>query len=306
MVSLDRLSKELRLQPKALEEFSRTAIRKVRKGSILVGAGDSYAVALAGCYTSMWKCAAFDPYHLASFPEAAEGKEVVFISASGRTSSNILAARRVKRLASSTTSITSDEASALAKATDRVVKLPMAPEPRMPGAMSSTLSLLAVLKMTSAAGPCDFRAAFAEAGRDSHRVASGRGTTYFLGNSVAHAVSVYSAAKVYELLGRRAQAQALEEFSHLQLFSLRRDDAVNVYSCFDPLGKGEKLRKELEGQGYTASRIPARGRSEVEQIFHAVFVAQLSALRRAKALGLTEPTFLHDKARLGISDSMIY
>lgn len=303
---LNALSEEVWRQPAILEGFGKSKLPRIPDGSIFVGAGDSYAAALAGFYVSRGRCLAFDPYYLATVPEAAAGKEVVFISASGRTSSNILAAKRVKGVSARTTALTADGTSRLASATDRVVKLPMVPEPRLPGALSLSLSLLAVMKMSGNVGLCDFRRAFARAEKDSGKVAFGKGTTYFLGNSAAHAISLYSAAKVYELLGEKAHSEALEEFSHLELFTLRRLDAVNIYSCFDLIGKGKKLQEALTGRGYKASLIEASGSNDLERLFHAVFVAQVSVLRKAEAAGLGEPRFLRDKGRLGISDAMIY
>lgn len=303
---LDALSEEVLRQPAILESFARSQLPKIPDGSILVGAGDSFAAALAGFYVSRGRCLAVDPYYLATVPRAAAGREVVFISASGRTSSNILAARRVKGVSARTTALTADKTSRLGLATDRVVKLPMVLEPRMPGALSFSLSLLAVMKMLGKDGLCDFRRLLARAERDSGLVGFGEGTTYFLGNSAAHAISFYSAAKVYEMLGTKAHSEVLEEFCHLELFALRRPDAVNIYSCFDLMGRGKKLRESLVGRGYRASLIEARGSNDLERLFHAVFVAQVSILQRAEAAGLSEPRFLRDKGRLCISDTMIY
>ena len=151
-----------------------------------------------------------------------------------------------------------------------------------------------------------FQKVYDRARRDAHGVKFGRGTTYFLGNSAAHAVSVYNAAKVYELLGTKAHAEALEEFSHLELFTLRGTDHVNVRSCFDTMRKGETLRDELTRGGYSASLIKTYSGSPHEQLFHGIFVAQLSVLKRAETLGLSEPRFLNGKERLRVSDAMIY
>jgi len=165
---------------------------------------------------------------------------------------------------------------------------------------------LAVLKMIGMNVTCDFRRAQKQA-RDSHdAVIISKRATYFLGNAAAHSAALYSAAKVYELLGQRALFETLEEFSHLELFSLGKLDAVNIYGCFDPLGKGGKLQKALDRQGYASSLIEAKGANDTERLFHAIFVAQFSVLEKANDINLSEPNFIRDKARLEISDSMIY
>lgn len=306
MTPLHDFSTDVLKQPELLTKFAQRKLDKLSKGSIFVGAGDSYAAALAGFYFSRGECLALDPYYLSVFPKTASGRKVVFVSASGRTSSNLVAARRVKGIADTIVALTADKESRLAMAADSIVRLPMVLRPRMPGALSFSLSVLAVLKMLGVDDRCDFQRAQTAARRSSSEVLFREGVTYFLGNAAAHSVALYSAAKVYELLGQRAFSETLEEYSHLQPFSSRKSDAVNIYSCFDTLGKGRKLQKALAGHGYTSSLIETKGTNAMERFFHAVFVAQLSVLQKAEASGLSEPNFLRDKGRLEISDDMIY
>ncbi|HEV2226712.1 MAG TPA: SIS domain-containing protein [Nitrososphaerales archaeon] len=281
-------------------------VAKAPEGSIFVGAGDSYAAALAGFYSSMGDCMGVDPYTIATVPQITRGREVFFISVSGRTSSNLLAARKVKRLAKKTTLVTAVPGSKLAAMTDQTVTLPMVYVPRTPGMLSFSLSLLAVLKMVMVTVSCDFERAFASAQLDHRKFSFGGGTNYFLGNSMAYPVALYAAAKTYEFLGSKAHAELLEEFSHLELFSLKKSDSVNLFGCFDPAGKSRNLARSLAAHGYRAGLIPARGKSVLERIFHSVFVSQLAVLDGAEAAGLSEPRFLSDDDKLEISDTMIY
>jgi fructoselysine-6-P-deglycase FrlB-like protein len=297
---------EVRRQPEVLEEFARSKLTMASKGSIFVGAGDSYAAGLCGFYLSGGRCLALDPYSLAAAPAIAAGREVFFISASGRTSSNIAAAKRVKGVARVTTAITADYRSKLAAVADRTVRLPMTVVPRSPGLLSFSLSLLAVLKASKKNVSCDFQRAFQMAQSDCRQVSFGRGTTYFLGNSAAYAVCMYAAAKVYELFGAKAHAELLEEFSHMELFSLLKPDAVNVFSFFDTSGIGSKLRSALARHGFESNVIPSRGSTVAERVFHSVFVTQFAVLREAERRRLSEPRFLKTKDKLDISDAMIY
>jgi len=297
---------EVQRQPGVLLKFSNSNFPRARRGSIFVGAGDSYSAAMAGFYASNGSCIAIDPYHLASKPEIAKGADIFLISVSGRTASNLAAARKVRGLARRTIAITSDEESKLAGLVDEVVRLPMRYLPRTPGLLSYSLSLLAVVSIAGSRKKCDFQGALRSALMDEGNIRWGEGTTYFLGNSLAYPVAMYAAAKTYEFFGAKAHPQLLEEFSHLELFSLGPSDVVNVFSDFDPLGSASRLAKALARQGYESHGIPSRRGRETEQLFHAVFASQLSVLRRAGEMRLSKPNFLTAKGELAVSDSMIY
>jgi SIS domain len=303
---LGALVDEVTRQPELLDRFARFELPKAPGGSIFVGAGDSYAAALAGFYASKGRCIALDPYSLASQPEMAEGLEVFFISISGRTSSNVLAARKVRDLAKETTALTAVEDSPLASSTAKVVRLPMAYSPRVPGMLSFSLAALAVIRMVGGGEACDFDGVFEKAKMDSTKYCLGKGTTYFLGNSLAYPAALYAAAKFYELLGANAHSELLEEFSHLELFSLKRLDAVNVFSSFDPSGMATRLVHALSKERYESLAVPVRGTTRLERFFHCVFVAQLGALDQARRRKLSRPRFLAERGKLHTSDSMIY
>ena len=300
------LAAEVEGQPEALNLFARRRLKSARRDAIFVGAGDSYAAALAGFYASKGRCLAVDPYVLASSPEIADGADVYLISVSGRTASNVLAAVRVGRHAKRTTAITAAPESRLARVTDSVIGLPMEYLPRTSGALSFTLSLVAVLKLVGRDDPCDFALALREAKKERLRFAGPRGTTYYLGNSFAYVAAFYAAAKTYEILGSRAQAELLEEFSHLELFSLTRSDVVNCFASFDPSGIAGKLNGTLEEEGYNACLVRSWGRTDTERLFYDVFLAQISALEEAKKRRLTAPKFLTARGALRASDAMIY
>lgn len=303
---MQELAREVNGQPAVLQRFARSKLPRAPSGSIFVGAGDSYAAALAAFYASGGRCIALDPGTLASAPEIAEGLEVFFISVSGRTVSNVKAARKVRRLAKRTTTLTAAVESKLAALTDRVVRLPMAYTPRTPGLLSFSLSLVAALQIVRGPAPCDYRRALRNAKNEGLKISRGKGTTYFLGNALAYPVAVYAAAKVYELIGARAHAELLEEFSHLELFSLGKSDVVNAFSCFDPLGMSGRLGKALKGNGFESHVLPSLGSSGIENLFHSVFAVQLSVLDQAMEAGLSKPKFLSVGGRLRTSDSMIY
>jgi hypothetical protein len=111
-------------------------------------------------------------------------------------------------------------------------------------------------------------------------------------------------AKVYEILGGRAQASLLEEFSHTSLFSLSASDRVNVVES--PNGrKGEKLHERLAKGGYSSSLVRLEG-DAVERLYLLVFSLQLATIDAARREGLESPYFLGAKKKMRISDEMIY
>lgn len=297
------LSDEVAGQPEVLEEFARQGLPKAPSGSIFAGAGDSFAAAQLAFFASGCRHIALDPYVLASTPEIAEERDVYFVSVSGRTRSNAEAAKKVGPFAKRTTALTAVSGSPLSGLTDHVILLPMDYQPRSPGLLSFSLSALAVMRLSGAEGRCDFGKALGEARDDDVAFAGGGGTTYFLGNSMAFPVSLYAAAKTYEILGAKAHAELLEEFNHLELLSLEKPDEVNGFSCFDPSGLAARLGEALDRRPLI---VQEWGRSPVEKLFHAIFQVQLSVLGEAGRRGIAAPRFLSRRGSLRASDSMIY
>jgi len=179
----------------------------------------------------------------------------------------------------------------------------------VPGTLSFTLSLLAALRLAAVDHECDFRLLYQEAEKASRQVRfSNGGTTFFLGNHVDFEVSMYAAAKVYELLGGSAQAELLEEFSHLELFSLRSADEVDVLLSADPSGAGPRLVAALRRNGFRAVTIGETEGAETmtDAVFRNTFLFQLAVLERMKSKNLSVPYFMKSAKKLDVSDSMIY
>ena len=294
-------------QPEALRSFLAVPQARAPPGSLFVGAGDSYAASSITSYFSSMRHAALDPYELTSDPGIATGKTIYFATVSGNTASGISAARVVEKIAKKRIAITANPEGKIASAVDEVVRIPFSYLSRLPGTLSFSLTLLALLKTALGRFDCDLAGAYSRARRDAGKVLlSDRGVTYFLGSGAAFPVCQYSALKMHELLGARAQAERLEEFGHAPVFSLRRDDAVNIFCAFDPLRVGEKLTASLRERGFAASAVLPSGPSRFDRTFYLIFLAQIAALRRARSIGLTRPYFTGATRKLAVSDSMIY
>jgi len=303
------VAEEFNAQPSLLRSFRGSALwSDLGDGGapVFVGAGDSYAAALCASFLAGPRVLALDPYSLTESISWATGRTVYIVSVSGETRSNIELARALKRVAKLTVAITCNPKSRLASAADRVVELPFKPRGKSPGIATFALALGAVLKVSGLEPGCDFDALLSRAATVSKRVhiASGHNLTHFAGNNEAYAASVYGAAKIYELLGGRAQASLLEEFSHMPLFSLSTSDRVNVIES--PSGrKGGQLQERLTKGGFSSSLIRLEG-DPIERLYLLVFSIQKAAIDAARARGLTSPYFLSARKKLKISDEMIY
>jgi fructoselysine-6-P-deglycase FrlB-like protein len=273
----------------------------------MVGAGDSYAAALCAAYLSRPDCVVLDPYELIASPELARSRNVVVVSVSGRTRSNVAAARSVEGIAEETIAVTANEASPLASVVDRTIPLPLVYRPRWPGISSYSLSLAYCCKLLSVELGVNFQRASAAGKKLSRGLRfSRRGSTFFLGNRALFAVSIYAAAKVYEFFGAKAQYQRLEEFSHMELFSLKAGDAVNVIGGSDPLRIGRSLVKSLRAAGYDSGIAAAERANEIESVFNGVFAVQFAVARWIRETGTKRPYILDAGKKLATSDSMIY
>jgi len=303
------VTREFKAQPSLLSSFRESALWSelgAVRDPIFVGAGDSYAASLCASYLAGPTVSALDPYSLNESIHWARGRPVYVVSVSGETRSNIELARALKGIAKLTVAITCSPESRLAAAADRMIELPFKPVGKSPGIATFTLALGAVLKVCGLESGCDFDEVLARATAVAKRIriAGGRNLTHFAGNNEAYAASVYGVAKIYEILGRRAQASLLEEFSHMPLFSLSASDCVNLIES--PNGrKAGQLQERLTKGGYSSSLIRLEG-DPVERLYLLVFSMQLAAIEAARRQGLESPYFLGAKMKLKISDEMIY
>jgi fructoselysine-6-P-deglycase FrlB-like protein len=303
------VAREFKAQPALLGSFRKSGLWSELEAAgdpIFVGAGDSYAAALCASFLAGPRVGALDPYSLTESIGWARSRPVYIVSASGETRSNIELAHALKGVARHTVAVTCNPKSRLAEASDRVVELPFKSPRKSPGIATFTLALGAVLKVCGLESGCDFDEVLSRASTTAKRVqiAAARNLTHFAGNNEAYAASVYGVAKIYEILGRRAQASLLEEFSHMSLFSLSASDFVNVIES--PSGrKGGQLHERLTKGGYPSSLIRLDG-DPVERLYLLVFSLQWAAIDAARKEGLRSPYFLGAKEKLRISDEMIY
>ena len=309
--SLDVMESDIAREPAAVSAFSPPPALGAaeQRRAVFCGSGDSLAACMLAEAFSPHGARAADPLDLLKFPGSAAGRDLYVVSVSGRTVSNVRAAREAaEREGPGATAITSRPESPLAGACARTVRLQMGNTDAVTaGTISFVDAALTCVSLVGGFERCDAAALFAEAGEAAARFPApgGRGAVTFLGNRMTYPLAMYAAAKMAEVLGADARYERIEQFSHMGLFSSRPGDtAVILEGDNDHSGR---LAASLERAGLRVVRAGGgAGAGPVGQALFLAFLAQLVPLRMARAEGRTECHFLADDAQLGASNRMIY
>jgi len=115
MNSIELMKKEIEHQIYKLKKISVCEKNKNISEYLFVGLGDSFVSGLIASYESNFNCLCIDPVELIINPTLSKNKIVCFISISGKTKENILAAKKVKKYCKETIAITANPNSDLAK-----------------------------------------------------------------------------------------------------------------------------------------------------------------------------------------------
>src|SRR5436190_9780990 len=120
----EEISNQTRDLPSFASQLRKRHIPKLKPSSlILTGSGDSYAAAVFAQELSQGESAALDPYELLTNIRRIRGKNLVIISVSGRTKTNVKLARKAKGMAKETIAVTANPKSHLAKECDQTLQL---------------------------------------------------------------------------------------------------------------------------------------------------------------------------------------
>ena len=277
---------------------------------LFVGAGDSLAVACFAERLSGYRARAFDPYDLMENPELAKEKSVYIISVSGKTRANIEAAASAGPFAKEVVAITANDQSPLAKDASRVLRLKFSKKSSglTPGTNSFACSLLAVSFLLGPREPkLDISKMIEEAQRMVRSVPKPSRSVHFVGSGLYFPLAMYGYAKVCEFMGGLGDYQLVEEFSHMNLFSVREEDLVVIL----PAGLEDRRSLELHshlGRAGVRSLLLSfdQHMGKVEQAISYSIQLQYLALTLAQLAGLQQPAFLEKKKLLEISNKMIY
>ena len=281
--------------------------RGKRSSLVFAGSGDSFAAATFAQELSKGEAVASDPYELLTNIRRTRRKNLVIISVSGRTRTNVELARKANGIATRTIAITAHPESPLAKECDETLLL----EYRTAGTLTSgtvsfTTSLLAsafllrnlpkTIKLGTTLGAADLWA---------RNLKLGQSWFVFAGSGLNHALSLYGAAKTNEVLGAKAEAVYPEQLGHAKLFSVDKERDL-VICLSNGRDKTRLVYELLRKNGFQSSILAISGNDAVLRSLKIAIYLQQMPLAIAKRKGMAECTFVSEKKKLNLSNKMIY
>ncbi len=301
MNTIDAYEKDINLQLDFLQSFrkQKSLLFNQQKNILFSGSGDSLASSMLAESFSDGMVKAMDPLDLYHNKQLVKSKHVYFVSISGNTLTNIKVANIAKRAIA----ITSQPKSRLAKASDEIILL-SAPNNGVftAGSISfleSALTCISLVKKIVI--PRDSKLFF-KAKIDAKKAKLSK-RIFILGNFFTFPLAMYCAAKFYEILGYDAHYSRIEQFSHMELFSVQKGDTVIIFEEKNPYNKqlGRNLKKV--GINVIHPNVPSK---KISQMLYCTFFSQLVALFEAKKKRKKDCHFVTAKKIRNISNQMIY
>lgn len=196
-----------------------------------------------------------------------------------------------------------DTDSKLAKVCDEVIELKFRNSGMLTaGSISFTTGMLTCLSLVSDVKIHSVKKLFEIAETDADKVKLSD-HVYILGSWITYPLAMYGCAKMYEVLGIRAQCAMLEQFCHMELFSVKNNDTILVLSDDK---KTKELSSKLVNDGYKALAFKPKGKTLAEDLLYYSMFLQLIALHTAKRLKLDECYFITNDRLRKTSSSLIY
>jgi len=301
MNTIEAYEKDIKLELDFLKSFrkQRPLSYNQQKDAIFSGSGDSLASAMLAESFSGGIVKAMDPLDLYKNKQLAKSKHVYFVSISGNTLTNV----KVAKIANRATAITSKPESRLAKASDETILL-TAPNNEIftAGSISfldSALTCISLIKKISI--PKDSKL-FSKAKTDAKKTKVSK-RIFVLGNLFTFPLAMYCAAKFYEILGYDAHYSRIEQFSHMELFSIQKGDTVIIFE--EKNSHNKHLGRNLKKIGINVIH-PSMPSSKMSQMIYCTFFSQLLALFEAKKKKKKDCHFVTAKKIRNVSNQMIY
>ena len=290
--------------PKFIHEFKIEKLSmKDQERCVFTGAGDSFAAAMIAEYASNYKVRCIDPMNICLNPSIVKDRILYALSISGNTRANVEAVKIANKRATRTVAITANRESRLAKVCNEVIELKFRSSGMLTaGSIGFTTSMLACLSLVRDVRIDNVKKMFMNAKSDASKVKL-NGHAYILGSWFAYPLAMYGCAKVYEVLGMKAQYAMLEQFCHMELFSVKNSDTVLILSHDD---KAEDLYAKLVDDGYNVLMFRPKGKTLEENLIYYAMLLQLIVLYNAKRSKLDECYFITNNRLRKISSSLIY
>lgn len=302
MKTLEAYEKDIQKQSLFLKLFKKQKplLKNSQKNFIFTGSGDSLVSAMLAEYFSDFRVRSFDPLDLLKNKHLSKDKTICFVSISGKTISNI----KVVNYAKDSIAITSNPDSRLAKLCNKTIQL-QSPNSDVftAGSLSfldSALTCISLVANISIPNDTEiFKKAFSDAKK---AIFSDR--LFVLGNSMTFPLAMYCAAKFYEILGHDVHYEKIEQFSHMELFSTKRNDTVIIFE--EKNSHNEQLVKNLRKLGLNVIHPYFLSKNKISSVLYYTYFSQLLPLFEAKKRHQKDCNFVMAKKLRDVSDSMIY
>lgn len=311
MNSIEAMNMEINLQRSILPSLQ-LPTPKIPKECIFVGSGDSYVAGLISRYVSGFQAITLNPSDIFSLSNIAEGRQVFFVSLSGKTSTNIRAASILSKRGIHTTAITANPESPLANSCRDIITINIpTPNQTTAGTLSFTAATLICLSLISEVGTREisniYRKCQKMMGEYSKIVFSPR-LYFFLGNDFLFPCAIYGKLKIAEIFGFHSDADLIDEFFHSPIFGVTKDDTIFILerNNMETVSWYTKIRNMLSNVGLPPISIKCGDSSVVEIILSSIFLQQLIFAKQAEKLRLKECFYLLKKKYLTLSSKVIY
>jgi fructoselysine-6-P-deglycase FrlB-like protein len=302
MRTLEAYERDIFSQPKFLYKFKtqKPLSSKIQKNTIFTGSGDSLVSAMLAEVFSNYLVKSVDPLDLLKNKSILKNKMVYFVSISGNTISNI----KVAKMTTKSTAITSQSKSKLANACSKSIILKF-PNSNMftAGSISFLESALTCISLVTRFSISKDSRIFKKALFDAKKTTLGK-RIFILGNMYTFPIAMYCAAKIYELLGYDAHFERIEQFTHMELFSIKKGDTVIIFEGKNSHNK--KLIKNLKHIGLTIIHPQIKSKNKILELLYYVYFSQLLSLFEAKKRRKKDCHFILAKRLRSVSNDMIY
>ena len=301
MNTIEAYEKDIHLQLDFLKSFrtKKSLSYNQQKDTIFSGSGDSLVSSMLAESFSGGMVKAMDPLDLYQNKQLVKSKHVYFVSISGNTITNI----KVAKIAKSAIAITSKPKSRLAKVSAKTILL-SAPNNGVftAGSISFLESALTCISLVKKITIPKNSELFSKAKTDAKKAKVSK-RIFILGNFFTFPLTMYCAAKFYEILGYDAHYSRIEQFSHMELFSVQKGDTVIIFEEKNTHTKqlGQNLKKI--GINVIHPNIPSE---KISQMLYCTFFSQLVTLFEAKKKRKKECHFVTAKKIRNVSNQMIY
>ncbi len=302
MKTIEAYEKDIFNQIKFLETFcpQKPLSKTQQKNVIFSGTGDSFVSAILAEVFSNYQVRSIDPLDLLKNKTIAKNKTVYFVSVSGNTISNIKAAKIPKK----SIAITSKHQSKLAKVcNDSIIMKSITSDVFTAGSITFLESALTCISLVFPVMISKNHQIFKKALSDAKKSKLGK-RIFVLGSMRTYPITMYCAAKFYELLGYDVHFQRIEQFSHMELFSIKKDDTVLIFE--EKNSHNKQLVKNLKSVGLNVIHPTFESKNKISQFLYYVYLSQLFPLFEAKKREKKECHFILSKKFRNASNQMIY